>query len=359
VLAENAVEIAREIAHHYHWGFVVLDEKRRIARVIFETGTVDFAQQEGETLEIDLKRRDFTINAIAYNPDQQQLIDPLQGLQDLEKGILRMVSPQNLAEDPLRLLRAYRQAAQLHFTIEEETRATIQSLAPLIRQVAAERVQSELNYLLKNPDGIPCLKAAWQDNLFSPWLPNITEKTFEALIKVDPLDQQWSQQFPPIKKSLDLPFLSKLTLLLSDQSSQAQEELTQLKYSRLEIRILSKIIHYLQQLKQTSGYLTLRETYLFFLDLKDVFPILALSSMALGIAKDQINQLLHHYNNPQDPLAHPRPLLSGYDLIKELHLKPSPLIGELLIDIQLAYIEGKIETKNEAIAFAKKQLKTE
>ncbi|MGK7932104.1 MAG: CCA tRNA nucleotidyltransferase [Microcystaceae cyanobacterium] len=352
VLPEKAVEIAREIANHYHGGFAVLDEKRRIARVIFEEGTVDFAQQEGETLEIDLKRRDFTINAIAYNPYQHQLIDPLQGVKDIEKGVLRMVSRQNFVEDPLRLLRGYRQAAQLNFTIEKETHTVIQSLAPLIHQVAAERVQSELNYLLKNPDGSPWLKAAWQDNLLSPWLPNITEETFTALAKIDSL----YQQFTLINESLDLPFLSKLTLLLSSQSSQAQQELTQLKYSRWEVRNLSKIINYLHSLQQSPDEMTLRETYLLFLDLKDTFPILALSSMALGMAEDLITQLLHHYNNPQDSLAHPQPLLSGHDLIQGLNLKPSPIIGELLIEIHLAYIKGSIKTKDEAIIFAREKL---
>lgn len=356
VLAEDAVEIARKIARHYHRGFVVLDEQRRIARVVFEGGTVDFAQQEGETLEIDLRRRDFTINAIAYNPFQDQLIDPLQGLKDLDLGVLRMVSEKNLADDPLRLLRAYRQASQLQFTIDYDTHIVIQSLAPLINQVAAERVQTELNYLLKNRDGIPWLKAAWQDGLLSPWLPNIIENNFEALARIDLLYQQWSPQFPPHEKYLDLLFLSKLTLLLSKESGQAKKELTELRYSRLDIRAVSKVIDYLDQFKQKPDHQTLRDTYLLFFDLKEVFPILALSSMALGIAEDQIKRLLHHYNDPQDPLAHPRPLLSGHDLIEQLQLKPSPIIKELLIDVQLAYIEGKVKNQSDAIAFAKSQL---
>ncbi|HBW90708.1 MAG TPA: [cytidine(C)-cytidine(C)-adenosine (A)]-adding enzyme, partial [Cyanobacteria bacterium UBA11149] len=65
VLPVDAIKIARSLANRYKAGFVVLDKERQIARVVFEAATVDFAQQEGESIETDLYRRDFTINAIA------------------------------------------------------------------------------------------------------------------------------------------------------------------------------------------------------------------------------------------------------------------------------------------------------
>jgi tRNA nucleotidyltransferase (CCA-adding enzyme) len=117
VLPEKAIATAKEFANLYGGGFVILDEEREIARVVFDQGTLDLASQEGASLETDLHRRDFTINAIAYNLKSQQLVDPLGGLADLEQGVLRMVAVKNLEDDPLRLLRAYRQAAQLNFTI--------------------------------------------------------------------------------------------------------------------------------------------------------------------------------------------------------------------------------------------------
>ncbi|NES84105.1 MAG: CCA tRNA nucleotidyltransferase, partial [Moorea sp. SIO2B7] len=172
VLPTEAVETARRIANHYQVGFVVLDEQRQIARVVFAQGTVDFALQEGDSLETDLQRRDFTVNAIAYNPHTENLIDPLQGLVDLNTGVMRMISKANLEDDPLRLLRAYRQAAQLNFTIEPHTRSTIRNLAPLLDKVAAERVQTELGYLLANSQGSKWLIAAWEDGLLPVWLKN-------------------------------------------------------------------------------------------------------------------------------------------------------------------------------------------
>lgn len=71
VIPSKAVKVARAIARHYNAGFVLLDAERQIARVVFPHATADFAQQEGNSLEVDLHRRDFTVNAIAYNPHTQ------------------------------------------------------------------------------------------------------------------------------------------------------------------------------------------------------------------------------------------------------------------------------------------------
>ncbi|MEM6399950.1 MAG: CCA tRNA nucleotidyltransferase, partial [Cyanobacteria bacterium P01_D01_bin.116] len=86
ILPSDAVNVAREIAKYHQAGFVLLDEQRQIARVVFPNATVDIAQQEGDSVEADLHRRDFTINAIAYNIHTQEIIDPLQGGADLEAG---------------------------------------------------------------------------------------------------------------------------------------------------------------------------------------------------------------------------------------------------------------------------------
>ena len=196
VLPEQAVDTAKAIARHHGAGFVLLDAERQIARVVFEQGTADFAQQVGESLEIDLQRRDFTVNAIAYNPHTNELIDPLQGYLDLQKGLLRMVSATNLQEDPLRLLRAYRQAAQLGFELEAETRLTIRQFAPLLKQIAAERVQSELGYLLSTPNGTPWLTAAWADKLLQDWFPHATAAGLAQVAEIDRATHRLQEAYP-------------------------------------------------------------------------------------------------------------------------------------------------------------------
>ena len=86
VVPKNAIITAKKIANKYNAGFVILDEKRNIARVVFPTATIDIAQQEGKSLLNDLARRDYTINAIAYDCLKQKIVDPLQGQKDLREG---------------------------------------------------------------------------------------------------------------------------------------------------------------------------------------------------------------------------------------------------------------------------------
>lgn len=103
----------------------------------------------------DLKRRDFTINAFAYN-DRGGVVDAFGGMEDLKKGIIRCVgeSAERFGEDALRMLRAVRFSAQLGFSIAGETKAAIRELAPSLANISAERIQAELVKLLlsDNPD---------------------------------------------------------------------------------------------------------------------------------------------------------------------------------------------------------------
>ncbi|MEQ8469102.1 CCA tRNA nucleotidyltransferase [Coleofasciculus sp. E1-EBD-02] len=366
VVPHDAVKVARKLASHYKAGFVVLDEARQIARVVFDTATVDIAQQEGETLETDLYRRDFTINAIAYNPQTQQIIDPLQGVADCRAGIIRMVSPANLQDDPLRLLRAYRQAAQLGFTIEPTTQSTIRQLAPLLANIAAERVQVELNYLLQSPQGTPWLTAAWQDQLLHHWFPDTKADNFTQIAATDNaailLAQIWqtlaSQLKTPVSgKSLSWLSLAKLTNVLPSEVEPAEAQLLQLKYSRAEIRAVLIMIQYLPQLlSHVTSPMSLREQYFFFQAVGSVFPALAVLAVAEGVLVESIAPLINRYLNPENQVAHPTPLVKGHDLMQQLKLPPSPQIGELLTEIQIARIEGKVSTRDEALEFATQRL---
>ncbi len=105
----------------------------------------------GTVLEDDLLRRDFTINAMACHPLTGQIIDPFGGRQDLEAHMLRAVGNEpdkRFDEDPLRLLRAVRFAAQLDFTIETETRRSILRQAAKLQKISRERIRDEMNKLL-------------------------------------------------------------------------------------------------------------------------------------------------------------------------------------------------------------------
>lgn len=124
----------------------------------------------GDLLE-DLKRRDFTINAMAYS-DEGGLVDAFQGQEDLKKGIIRCVGDpmERFKEDALRMLRAVRFSAQLGFEIEERTAEAIRRLAPTIGKVSAERIQVELIKMLtsNHPEAIG---TAYELGLTAVFLP--------------------------------------------------------------------------------------------------------------------------------------------------------------------------------------------
>ncbi len=101
------------------------------------------------SLEEDLKRRDFTINAMAYN-ESHGLVDLFGGLEDLEKGVIRCVGEpmERFSEDALRMMRAVRFSAQFGYEIEDATREAVRKLAPTLEKVSVERIQVELTKLL-------------------------------------------------------------------------------------------------------------------------------------------------------------------------------------------------------------------
>ncbi|HEY2374230.1 MAG TPA: HD domain-containing protein [Gaiellaceae bacterium] len=92
------------------------------------------------SVEADMRRRDFTVNAIARRLETGEIVDPLGGREDLERGVLRTVSPTSFAEDPLRLVRALRFVSQLGFEPDESTLRQMREEAPAVRLVSGERI---------------------------------------------------------------------------------------------------------------------------------------------------------------------------------------------------------------------------
>jgi tRNA nucleotidyltransferase (CCA-adding enzyme) len=118
------------------------------------SGPVDVTRfRGGGGLREDLARRDFTINAVALEPDQEQFFDPFGGLEDLENGRLRAVgsATDRLREDPLRALRAARFVGELGLTVDPAVEAALPDVAPALAAVAAERLRAELERLLLSP----------------------------------------------------------------------------------------------------------------------------------------------------------------------------------------------------------------
>jgi len=154
VVPEQAIRLTFKMADLLNKPAYVLDQERDAGRVVLreENTTLDFSRFRGPDLAADLQDRDFTINALALPATavtRSSLIDPHGGLADLAARRLRLVQPQALVRDPVRTLRAVRQALALDFHLPPETRTAVADAAPLLAQASVERVREELTKLLQ------------------------------------------------------------------------------------------------------------------------------------------------------------------------------------------------------------------
>jgi poly(A) polymerase/tRNA nucleotidyltransferase (CCA-adding enzyme) len=132
---------------------------------------------QADCLEDDLARRDFTINAMALDPERIEILDPFEGRMDIRRKLIRAVGdPQiRFQEDPLRLLRAVRLATELGFLIETKTLETLTCLAPSLRKVAPERIREELIKVLMSPNPSMGFNLMRRTGLLKQFLPELLE----------------------------------------------------------------------------------------------------------------------------------------------------------------------------------------
>lgn len=175
----NGIALARRVANTLRADYMTLDGERDTGRVIVteENGTrtfLDFAAYRGPTLEDDLRDRDFAMNAIAFDISSQTLIDPLNGASDLRAKMIRACSSTSLSSDPVRILRAIRQAAAFGFKIEIETRRAMKQAAHLLPNVSPERQRDELFKILEGPKPDASMRALEMLGIFPHLLPELS-----------------------------------------------------------------------------------------------------------------------------------------------------------------------------------------
>ena len=178
-LAGDSLAVGRELAGELGGHFVTLDEGRGHARIVLPDGdvTIDLTPVPG-TIEDDLRRRDYTIDALgAPLPEVAagavEVIDPTGGLADLEARLVRATSEEALREDRLRPLRGARIAAQLGFEIETSTREMISRHAARVAEAAPERQRGELMRMLAAPQAVPGMRLLDELGLLSAVLPEM------------------------------------------------------------------------------------------------------------------------------------------------------------------------------------------
>lgn len=181
VLRQDSLKIARKLADALGGAYYTMDEDFEVGRVVLVDAAgirqvMDFVAMQGESLEEDLRKRDFTINAfaVALN-DLSSVIDPLGGVEDLIKKRLRACSPESLLQDPVRVLRAVRMSASYTLAILPETRALVGPAVQLLGQVSAERLRDEFLKVLDAPNQAASLRVLDIFGVLEHIIPEVVE----------------------------------------------------------------------------------------------------------------------------------------------------------------------------------------
>ena len=185
VIKGDVEGLAKEIAGEIGGNAFPLDETFGTWRVILKKKKkrteLDFSPLQGKDIFEDLRQRDFTVNSLAIHlkdlarPGEPCFIDPLDGLADIRKRILRANSERSLHQDPLRMLRAFRFASTLKFSVEEETLKMIHKNSDLIGRSAGERIRVEFFMALGEEDAGLFLRRLHQAGLLGEIFPEVRE----------------------------------------------------------------------------------------------------------------------------------------------------------------------------------------
>ncbi len=221
--AKIAAKIGGRVIDLGKKGFAVL-------RVASPDATIDITPLAHPSIEADLLQRDFTINAMAYDVKAKRLVDCTGGRADMQRKIIRMVSPAAFERDPARLVRAYRMAAVFQFSISAETQETIGNNRHLVTSVSGERVRAELFKIFNAVDSAPVMMRMAASGLLTSIFPelhpaigctqnrhhqfDVFDHSLRAYEELETLLSGFGARFPNLARLTDPADLSDHTAIL-------------------------------------------------------------------------------------------------------------------------------------------------
>lgn len=350
VLNGDAATLARQVARKFNGTYILLKEGMTCRIVLKDKSVIDINYLT-EPIEDDLARRDFTINAIAWSPDHG-LLDPFNGLSDIKKNIIRIINPLNLTTDPLRVLRAYRFAAQLGYKITAETKNELQKCAKGLKSTAPERITDELIKLLNNPNAGTHLQICINDNVLSHIL-NIEQdallskirliKTFDRSSKTLSTENNYLQS--EISQGMTRSGMIRLALLLSQKGTKTRSTVKLLKFSRANAVALKRILEafYIA----TSARIDQSLLYRAF---NKAGENSIEAAVLIGIIKKR--QILPLIRKAKEFMKNRKnPLLSGDAIQEILGIGPNQKIGVILARLEEEQFKRNIASKSEATSW--------
>ncbi|MBN8468498.1 CCA tRNA nucleotidyltransferase [Corallococcus exiguus] len=276
----------------------------------------------------DLSRRDFTINAMAYNPLDRELVDPFGGQVDLPAKLIRCVgsAQERFSEDGLRPLRAVRFAAVLGFTLDPDTRDAIPATLAVFRKVALERVREELLKLLLSPRAEMGLHLLADTGLMEVFLPEVAHADAEAArlaraaVQAAPLDAD----------------LRVATLLADiDTATQARELCLRLKFPNKSADLIGLLVEHAKLETRVDDADPALRRLLARVGLTNLPALLSVAKARVQVraperlpAVEALAGRLEALAAAKPPLSAKELALTGGDIMKALGIGPSPKVGE-------------------------------
>lgn len=357
---KNTVEnFAIKAAKKFKGTFVSLKPEKTYRVVLNHKETLDFSAFN-VSINNDLKKRDFTVNAIAWTPETG-IIDSVGGIKDLKNHIIRAVRMKNLANDPLRVIRAYRIAAEQGFKIEHKTRRYLRHYSKRLDKVASERITEEFFKILSNENAVKYLNKCYKDVVLEKILPkrmqDIIKKTdsMSKRIKIlNKLDLFLFAQLKRIKKSSER---KKIIALLKQEINQELNSIGLIRlsmlvdigagdailYGRLKVsNIINKAVSDIhngcatatRKIPDTKMYETFNSAG------KSVFETAILLSFIKRRNIKFFFKRANEYMRVKNKI-----LLNGNDIQKILKLKPGIKIGKILANLKQQQFKGIIKTR--------------
>ena len=407
-------KFSRELADKLNAHFIELDPINKIYRIVLENKIdyIDITMPIENDFEKDIKRRDLTINAIAYNLKNNEFVDLVGGIEDIKNGKIKGICDKNFEDDPLRLLRIFRFYSKTGFEIDENLVLISKKLYKRINEPAKERVAVEL---LKMFEGKCCDLALLKldecgllEEIFPIYkevkkippnshhhldlIHHLVESVRQVQIFYENANEEIKNHLETIKYGSvqELAFLKLATFLhdIGKPSCWTIEEdtgrhrfikhdeigsklvvpiLKDLKFSKKQIQYIQMLIkyHIYPSSLVSSEDVTDKAFMKFYRKMEgyviDVI-ILAmadrLSARGEKITEDIVNKningltkLLNDYLELRKDIKPLEKLLDGRDIMELLKIKQSPKLGEIISALKEAQISGNVTTKEEAVDF--------
>ena len=384
---------------------VVLGKREfKLYRVVTSSHVFDISKLAGQTIEEDLHKRDFTINALAADLANGNIIDIANGRNDFVSKRIHMVSEAAFAKDPIRLVRAFRMAASFNFRISRATSDAIQLHAPLIAETAGERIWSELTKILETHHSVSFVRQMANCGLLQIILPEIATRRREAtsvdsagttgfdhiLAAYSELEERLrdpsqilaAQSIQGKQSPLTTSYrLLKFALLLNNLAEPPPLNLAKknsikdkpIEPVRRRLRLSNRETNYIESIilnykKILSLYHSFQKQRLsdtavtrLFMACEDKLPDLILYVQSILVTNTDFStlqkknfsmfaqDLQDRYYSVYTPLSDAPPLLTGKDLISHFNVSPSPIFKFLLNSVETDRLAGRIHTKGEAL----------